>query len=259
MSPLSAERLTIGHGARVLARDLALTLQAGAVTCLIGPNGAGKTTLFRTLLGLAPALGGVVRVAGAPLSRFSRAELARAVAYVPQAAPSELSTTLLDLALMGRTAHMGLFATPSHADRAAAQGALDALGIAHLSGRDMTEVSGGERQLALIARALAQEAGVIVMDEPTASLDLGNRIRVLDMIRAVAGHGVAVLVSTHEPEHAFAIADAVAVLDRDGGFATGPVAETLTAPALTRLYGVTLAVEATPSGARVVTRVPTTR
>jgi iron complex transport system ATP-binding protein len=252
MTALSAENLSIGYGATIVASGIDLALAAGTVTCLLGPNGVGKTTLFKTLLGLIPPLAGTVRVGGDDLSGLRPAAIARRVAYVPQAYPGDFAYTVLDLVVMGRTASLGAFATPGQVDLDIALQALDALGIAALAPRDSTRISGGQRQLALIARALAQQTGVVVMDEPTASLDLGNRIRVLDRIRSLAADGLAVLVSTHEPEQAFAVADRVAVLGPHNHFEAGPVDAVLTPQQLTRLYGVALTVEATPSGRRVV-------
>lgn len=255
MTALSAESLTIGYGATTVAAGIDLALEAGTVTCLLGPNGVGKTTLFKTLLGLIPPLAGTVRVGGEALDRLRPAAVARRVAYVPQAYPGDFAYSVLDLVVMGRTAALGAFAVPGKADLDIARQALDTLGIAGLAPRDSTRISGGQRQLALIARALAQQAGVVVMDEPTASLDLGNRLRVLDRIRDLAAEGLAVLVSTHEPEHAFAVADRVAVLEPGGRFEAGPVDAVLTPERLTRLYGVALTVERTPGGRRVVSPV----
>jgi iron complex transport system ATP-binding protein len=249
---LEARGLTIGYGTFAVAGGIDLALSAGTVTCLLGPNGVGKTTLFKTLLGLIAPLAGSVDVGGESLAGLSRMAVARQVGYVPQASPPDFTYTVLDLVVMGRTAYLGPFSQPRQADYEIAEAALDALGIATLAERDSTRISGGQRQLVLIARALAQEAQVLVMDEPTASLDLANRILVLDKVRALAGDGRAVLVSTHEPEHAFAIADRVALLGAGDYFETGPVGEMLTAERLTRLYGVQLEVERTPSGRYVV-------
>jgi iron complex transport system ATP-binding protein len=252
MTPLEAHDLAIGYGATRIAGDLNLSIESGTVTCLLGPNGIGKTTLFKTLLGLIPPLAGKVEVDGIDLRRLERPEIARQIAYVPQAHPAEFAYTVLDLVVMGRTAYLGAFKSPQRADYDAAMRALDTLGIVGLSDRDSTRISGGQRQLVLIARALAQQSSIIIMDEPTASLDFGNRILVLDTIRALAKDGHAVVLATHEPEHAFALADRVAVLGVGSHFITGPVEQALTANELSRLYGVPLNVERTPSGRLVV-------
>jgi iron complex transport system ATP-binding protein len=251
MTAIEAQDLVIGYGAVQVAGGIDLQIGAGSVTCLLGPNGIGKTTLFKTLLGLIPALSGRVRVDGEDLATLSRQAIARHVAYVPQAQIAEFTYTVLDLVVMGRTAHLGPFGAPRPADDAAAMAALEQLGIAALADKDSTRISGGQRQLALIARALAQQARVIVMDEPTASLDLGNRLRVLDTIRGLADSGLAVVLSTHEPEQAFVVADRVAILAGDG-FVTGPVEAVMTSAQLSRLYGVPLTVEKTASGRLVV-------
>ena len=249
---LEARGLSIGYGVKLIASGLDLTLSAGTATCLLGPNGIGKTTLFKTLLGLTPALAGTIRIAGDDASRLNRQTIARQIAYVPQAHPAEFAYTVLDLVVMGRTAYLGAFSAPQAADYKVAMDALDRLGIAALADRDSTRISGGQRQLALIARALAQQSRIIMMDEPTASLDLANRLLVLDTIRTMVRSDIAVVLSTHEPEQAFVVADQVAALGRDSRFVTGPVATVLTSGELSRLYGVALAVEQTPSGRFVV-------
>jgi iron complex transport system ATP-binding protein len=252
MSLLAADRLAIGYGPARIAGDIDLTLAAGSVTCLLGPNGAGKTTLFKTLLGLIEPLAGTIRLGNDPLAGLPRHEIARRIAYVPQSIAGGFAETVLDLVLMGRTPYVGAFGVPRAADIAIAKGALDTLGIAHLADREASRVSGGQRQLALIARALAQQARIIVMDEPTASLDLGNRLLVLDCIAALAADGIAVLLSTHEPEQAFAVADVVAILWHNRPFQLGAPATILTGETLSALYGVPLEVEQTPTGRHVV-------
>jgi len=248
---IAARGLAIGYGRTRIAGDLDLSVIAGSVTCLLGPNGVGKTTLFKTLLGLLPPLSGAVEMDGDDLSRLDRQTIARHIAYVPQAPIAEFPYSVIDLVVMGRTAHLGAFGGPRRMDYEAAMAALDQLGIAALAERDSTRISGGQRQLVLIARALAQRTRIIMMDEPTASLDFGNRIRVLDTIRALSRSGLAVVLSTHEPEHAFVLADQVAILGQDR-FATGPVEAVMTSQQLSHLYGIELKVERTPSGRFVV-------
>ena len=251
MSLLEAHGLAIGYGRTEIANSIDLAIEPGTVTCLLGPNGIGKTTLFKTLMGLIPQLAGGVRLDGEELAQLSRERIARHVAYVPQAHPSEFAYTVLDLVVMGRTAYLGTFGAPKQTDYDAAIAALETLGIGALAERDSTRISGGQRQLALIARALAQQSRIVVMDEPTASLDLANRILVLDTVKSLAASGLAVVLSTHEPEHAFLVADQVAILGRDR-FVTGPAANVLTPAQLSSLYGVALKVETTPSGRHVV-------
>ena len=235
---LDVQGLVIGHHGRAIGEPLCLDLRAGEIVAVLGPNGCGKTTWFRTLLGLIPALGGRVLVDGDDLLALDREAIARRVAYVPQAHAGVFAYAVQDLVLMGRAVHVAGFSTPSHADREVAAAALQRLGIAHLAARPCTEISGGERQLALIARALAQAAPVIVMDEPTASLDFGNQRLVLREIEALKARGVAVLLSTHQPEHALRIADRVALMGQGRLQGFGPPAAVMTAAALAALYGV---------------------
>jgi iron complex transport system ATP-binding protein len=245
------EGLAFGYGARVVGRDVSFTLGAGEVMCLLGPNGGGKTTMFRTILGLLEPLGGAVLVDGTSTAGWSPARRALTFGYVPQAAAGLFPYTVREIVLMGRTARVGIFATPSRHDRAVADGALRTLGIEALAGRPYTEISGGERQLALVARALAQEPAVLVMDEPTASLDFGNRVRVLAEVQALAARGIAVVLSTHDPDQAFLCADRVAVLHRGRLLRLGRPADVVTAATLREVYGVDVTIhEATLADGR---------
>ncbi|ABD87544.1 ABC transporter ATP-binding protein [Rhodopseudomonas palustris] len=251
---LTLQDVAIGYDDRALVEGIDLELRGGSTTCLMGPNGVGKTTLFKTLLGLQPALQGRVLIGGDDVATLSREQIARRIAHVPQAYLGDPSHTVIDIVVMGRTARLGLFSAPGRDDVAAAWRALEALGIADIAERSADRISGGQRQLMLIARALVQDTELIVMDEPTASLDLGNRLALLDQIRTLAAQGLSLLVSTHEPEHAFAIADRVAMIGRGQRFEVGSVEEILTSARLSDLYGLALGLETTPSGRRVVTR-----
>lgn len=249
---LAVADLTIGYGSRRVAEGIDLVVHPGEVLCLLGPNGSGKTTLFRTLLGLIPPLAGDITVDGRALGALSRRDIARLIAFVPQASMSDFAYPVADLVLMGRTAHLGPLDLPGAADREAANAALNRLGIAHLAAADSTRISGGQRQLALIARALAQDARIVVLDEPTSSLDLGNRARVLEVVASLAREGLAVILSTHEPDHTFAIATTTAILHNGRLAAIGPPRDVLTGEILSLVYATPVAVETTASGRRVV-------
>jgi iron complex transport system ATP-binding protein len=234
---LAGRDLTIGYSDRVVGRGLDVTLAQGEVLALLGPNGSGKTTLLKTLLGILAPLAGAASIDGRSLSAYSIRERARRIAYVPQVHTPTFAFTVETLVLMGRTAHGSLFSRPSAADRTVAARALEQFGIAHLAQRPYTMISGGERQLVLLARALAQEPQFIVLDEPTASLDFGNQGKVMREIRALAASGHGVLFTTHDPNHAMRAADRAYLL-RDGQrIADGKVAEVLTREQLEGLYG----------------------
>ena len=247
---LEARALGYGYPGRPVGHGLDLSLGGGEVLCVLGPNGGGKTTLFRTLLGLLPAQAGEVLLEGQALGAMSRGDVARRVGYVPQGHAAQFAFTVREAVLMGRTAHISLFATPGAADLAAADRAIAALGIESLAGRVVTELSGGERQLAMIARALAQGARALVLDEPTASLDFGNQVRVLREIRRLAAEGYAVVFSTHDPGQAFLAASRVLLLARGGAVRQGTPGQVITGENLQAVYGVQVRV-AEVDGARV--------
>ncbi len=248
---LEAKGLGIGYPGRMVGRGLDVALGQGEIVCLLGPNGCGKSTLFKTLLGLLPRQAGEITIGGDPLDTMARQEVARRIAYVPQAHQGVFAFTARDYVLMGRTAHLASFAAPSRADFDRADAALALLGVVDLADRAFPELSGGQRQLVLFARALAQESPLVVLDEPTASLDFGNQVVVLREVRRLAERGVGVLLATHAPDQALALADRV-LLMRDGRFlATGRPAEVLTEPALVGIYGVTVRLVCIPDSPRM--------
>ncbi|MGH6621119.1 MAG: ABC transporter ATP-binding protein [Alphaproteobacteria bacterium] len=248
---LEARALAFGYPGKPVGRGVDLSLGPGDVLCLLGPNGAGKTTLFKTMLGLLPPQGGEVRIGGTPLGRLKRREIARRIAYIPQAHTPPFPFAVRDVVLMGRTAHLQPFESPGRADREAAERALDLLGIGALADADYTRISGGQRQLALIARALAQESPLLIMDEPTASLDFGNQALVLREVQRLVGKGFGLVISTHNPDHAFACATRVALLHDGGVMAAGTPADVLTPDHMLRMYGVTVTIERLADGRTV--------
>jgi iron complex transport system ATP-binding protein len=245
---LAVEDLAFGFPRRTVGSGVGFTLAAGEVLCVLGPNGGGKTTLLRTLLGLLAPHAGSIRLAGKALAAFTRTEIAHRLGYVPQAHAGTFAFSVSEMVLMGRIAHMGLFAAPSARDREAAARAIDTLGITALAGRAFTEISGGERQLALIARALAQEPQLLVMDEPTSSLDFGNQVRVLGHVRRLAAQGMAVLMSSHQPDHALQVADRALLLAEGKVVELGAPRAVIRPDTLQRLYGIDVRIVETADG-----------
>jgi iron complex transport system ATP-binding protein len=234
---VSGLSFSYGHDGHRL-RDVSFRITAAQVCCMLGPNGAGKTTLLRCLLGLLAPRAGTIRIGGVDLARIGPRQLARLVAYVPQATTLPFSFSVIEAVVMGRTPYMGLVSAPTATDRRLALEELQRLGIGHLAGRDFPSLSGGERQLVLMARALVQQAPVLILDEPTASLDYGHEVLVLNLAAELARDGRTVLMTTHQPAHALAHAQDV-LLMRDGCLvAQGPPAEVVTTESLSDLYKV---------------------
>lgn len=240
---LDVKDLSFSYGSHQVLHGVTFAAKEGENMTLLGPNGVGKSTLFRCILGLLPGYTGEVLLHGRPLRGLRAAALARHIAYVPQSHYPSFNYSVQDMVLMGTTAQVGSLFSPGTAQKQASREALERLGIAHLRHRGYMHISGGERQLVLIARALAQNARVLVMDEPTANLDYGNSLRVLEQIRTLAAEGYTILQSSHNPDHAFLFAHRVLALQAGRVAACGPPAEVLT-PALIRdLYGVDVQVE----------------
>ena len=245
---LQVTELAFGFPGRTVGRGVGFSLAPGEVMCVLGPNGGGKTTLFRTLLGLLERHAGSIAIGGEPIEKLRRAEIARRVGYVPQGHAGYFAYTVGEMVLMGRTARLGALSAPGRGDREIAARALALLEISHLAGRAVTEISAGERQLALIARALAQEPRLLVMDEPTTSLDFGNQVRVLQRIAALASSGMSILFSSHDPDHAFLAAQRALLLAEGTALESGPPREVIRADTLRRMYGVEVQVLPLPGG-----------
>ncbi len=234
---IAGENLAIGYRDRLVGSGLTIALREGESLALLGPNGGGKTTLLKTLLGLLPPRAGHVTLDGRPLSAIPVRERARLIGYVPQVHTGTFAFTVEAVVLMGRTAYGSLFSRPGAKDYAVTAQMLERLGISHLAQRSYTEISGGERQLVLLARALAQEPRFIVLDEPTAALDFGNQGKVLTEIEALTGAGLGVLFTTHDPNHALRAAHRVCLLRAGTIVAEGDTKQVLTRDHLEALYG----------------------
>ena len=234
--PVEVRDLSFSYGAHRVLNDLSFSVPDGALVAVLGPNGVGKSTLFRCLLGLLRGYEGEILLNGRPRGEYSPRELARVAAYVPQSSAPTFSYTVFETVLMGTTAQLGLLEYPGRAERERAESALRRLGIEGLADRRIDQISGGEQQLVLLARALAQDARVLIMDEPTANLDYGNQQRVLQSIVKLTEQGYTVLLSTHHPDHALRYATHVLAL-QDGTLAAyGETEDVLTAELVEKLY-----------------------
>lgn len=226
-----------GSGRTVL-RDLSVEIPAGTITAILGPNGSGKTTLLRLLLGILRPQQGMILLAGQRLDSYARRELSQLIGLVPQDEHIPFEFSILEYVLLGRAPYLGPLAMPGEADYRLALSALQAIGLDHLQDRPLPKLSGGERQLAVVARALAQKPRILLLDEPTAHLDLSNQGRLLQIMRSLAGEGVTPILTTHDPNLAAAVAG-FAILMRQGQVLdAGSVDDMLTPAKLTATYGV---------------------
>jgi len=241
MTKLLLEGVSIGYGRRIVLSDISLEIPAGEMVAVVGPNAVGKSTLVRAASGVLPLMTGHVRIGENSLAGMSPEERARHVAVVPQAVRLPPAFTAFSMVLMGRTPYLGWFARETERDKLIAMDALRRVGLAADAQRKVGELSGGEQQLALIARALAQEAKVIILDEPTAHLDLRHQDAVLRLVRKLAEEdGLAVLITLHDLNLVARFCDRVALLSDGGIRKQGLPAEVLTPDELAAVYGISI-------------------
>ena len=219
---------------------VSFSADAGELVALMGPNGVGKSTLFKCVLNFIEGYTGDVLIDGTSTKKMSRAELAKNIAYIPQATRQVFDFTCLELALMGTTATLSAFSNPGRAEEEEAYATMEDLGIAHLANRPSGEISGGEYQLVLLARALLQKAKILLMDEPTANLDYGNQHLVMRRIARLVDAGYLVITSTHDPNQVLLYAHKAVVLQGGHVFLEGAPAEVLTPANLSELYGISI-------------------
>jgi iron complex transport system ATP-binding protein len=236
MLDVSGARYSLPDG-RELFRDLGFELPLGEIICILGPNGVGKSTLLRCLAGLDRLAAGGVHVDGRDLDTLSRRAIGQRIGFVPQSDAPIFAFTVREMVEMGRAPHLAWLAAPGAADHDIAAAALERLGIAALASRLYPELSGGERQLVLIARALTQRPRLLILDEPTSHLDFANAMRVLVLVRGLADEGLAVVMTSHDPDHAFFIAEQTLLLTRNAPPLVGMTRAILTEAHLSATYG----------------------
>lgn len=235
---IKVENLCFSYGSREVLHGLDFEIPDGCLVNVLGPNGVGKSTLFRCILGLNQNYSGHVLVNGKDVKKLSIRERAREVSYIPQSHAPVYDYEVLDVVLMATGSDLKMLSNPGCAQRRRAYEALERIGIERFAHRRYTQISGGEQQLVLIARALAQNAKTIVMDEPTSALDYGNTVRVLSCVRQLAREGLSIVQSTHNPDHAFLYSDKTLVL-RDGRVdAYGDPRDVITSELISGLYDV---------------------
>jgi len=233
------ERLTVAYRGRPAVSDVDLHIEAGERVALVGPNGAGKSTLLRAIAGLVEPTAGTVALAGTPLATLDRIGVARRLAVVPQLSALPFSTTVEDVVALGRLPHEHPIRGLRPADRAAIAGAIDRVGVGHLLGRDARELSLGERQLVLLAMAVAQAAPILVLDEPTVHLDLRHQVEVMDLLADLnARDGTTIISVLHDIGLAAHFFPRVVVLDNARVVADGPPIEALTPERIREVFGV---------------------
>ena len=242
---LTLKHVTCGYGTTPILKDVSLTLRQGEIVCILGPNGIGKTTIFRSVLGFLKLLEGEVLLDGVPRDRIRARDFAKCVGYVPQSHEPPFPYSVPDVVVMGRAAHLRPFEAPGLEEYRIVDQVLNMLEISYLREKTYTQISGGERQMVLIARALAQNSSLLVMDEPTANLDFGNQIHVLQSIKKLTASGLGVLMTTHNPDHAFLCCDRVILLTKDKQVLEGTVDEIVTEENLRKVYGVEVRITTT--------------
>ncbi|MBB6625054.1 ABC transporter ATP-binding protein [Clostridium gasigenes] len=237
---LIIKNLSFGYHYSQVLKNINFKASEGNLVCILGKNGVGKSTLFKCVLGLLSGYKGSIEVDGKDIKTMCEQELASKVAYIPQSHNSTFNFSVMDMVLMGTTSRLGRFGCPGHKEKKIVLEALKSLNIEHLINRNYSKLSGGEQQLVLIARAISQQAKILIMDEPCANLDYGNQIQVMKKVKELSGKGYLIIQSTHNPDHALLFADKVLAIVDGAIVAYGKTEETITEKLLEKIYGISI-------------------
>lgn len=247
---IDIKNVSFSYSQKDVLKGISFSAADGDLVAVLGPNGVGKSTLFKCMLGFLKPQSGDISLNGKPINSLTHADIAKEIAYIPQSVSPAFNYTVLDTVMMGMTNQLGLLEMPGQKHKEKALEALESLGIAHLAESGCNRISGGERQLMLLARSLVQNAKILIMDEPTANLDYGNSFRVMERIQKLGEQGYTVIFSTHEPNQAFRYANRVLAL-KDGIVMTeGSPEEKLTEEILAKLYDISVSVRSVDVGDR---------
>ena len=226
------------NGEKMIFEDVNLSLEEGDVLCILGPNGTGKSTLIKCINGLLKLNHGKILLNDQNIYSMNKTDLAKIIGYIPQSHHSTFAFSVFDVVLMGRAPHLNLTSVPGEKDYKIAEEALKSLEILHLKDKTYTEISGGERQLVLIARVLAQQPKILLLDEPTSHLDFGNQIRTLEVINELSKRGLSVIMTSHFPDHAFLSSNKVAIMNHGTIMEMGTPEDVITEDNMKDAYGI---------------------
>jgi iron complex transport system ATP-binding protein len=236
---LELDRLSFSYdGKKAILNDICSGVKKGEILSILGRNGIGKSTLIKCIINLYQNYQGDIRIMGDNMKDLSPSQAAMRMGYVPQGNQIIFPYSVLDFVLMGRAPHIPLFESPSANDVRIAESVIEKMGLFHLKNQPINEISGGERQMAMIARALTQEPKMLILDEPTSHLDFANQVNVLTAIKNLAEDGMSIVMSTHFPDHGFLISDNVAIMQNGTFVAQGPADDVITKENLKAAYGV---------------------
>jgi len=226
------------NGKKKIFEDINFQLEEGDILCILGPNGTGKSTLIKCINGLLKLNKGNILLQNKDVETMGNGDLAKVMGYIPQTHDSTFAFKCFDVVLLGRAPHLGLTESPGTEDIEIAHEALESMGISHLKNKPYTEISGGERQLVLMARVLAQQPKILLLDEPTSHLDFGNQIRMLEIIKNFSNSGLSVIMTSHYPDHAFISSNRVAIMNKGSLMAMGSPEDVVTEENMRNAYDI---------------------